>query len=107
MMYSYNPFRGLSAGTFAPPDKTNHSTAERSALPLLGLLRQTALACCLLILSVTGAWAQSRTIAGKVTSQDDGSTLPGVNVLVKGTTSGVVTNADGGYSISVPGNDAV
>jgi Ca-activated chloride channel family protein len=46
--------------------------------------------------------AQERTITGKVTSADDGSDLPGVNVLLKGTQSGTVTNANGTYSIKVP-----
>lgn len=46
--------------------------------------------------------AQDRTVTGKVTSAEDGSTLPGVNVIVKGTTSGTVTDADGRYTISVP-----
>ena len=32
--------------------------------------------------------AQDRTIVGKVTSADDGSSLPGVNVVLKGTTKG-------------------
>ncbi len=54
---------------------------------------------------VTQVWAQnSRTITGKVTSIDDGSTLPGVNVLEKGTTNGTVTDADGNYSILVKEN---
>lgn len=48
------------------------------------------------------AWAQERTVTGTVTSTEDGSTLPGVNVLLKGTTTGGVTDADGHYSISVP-----
>ncbi|MFC5536488.1 SusC/RagA family TonB-linked outer membrane protein [Rhodocytophaga aerolata] len=48
--------------------------------------------------------AQDRTVTGKVTSTEDGSALPGVNVLVKGSTSGTTTGADGGYSISVPTN---
>jgi TonB-linked SusC/RagA family outer membrane protein len=42
-----------------------------------------------------------------VTSTDDNSALPGVNVLIKGTTQGTVTDVDGNYSISVPGTDAV
>src|SRR6185503_20089247 len=46
--------------------------------------------------------AQDRVISGKVTSVDDGSTLPGVNVVLKGTTNGAVTDADGNYKISVP-----
>jgi len=47
------------------------------------------------------ALAQPRTITGKVTSSDDGTGLPGVNVLEKGTTNGTVTDASGNYSISV------
>ncbi len=46
--------------------------------------------------------AQERTITGKVTSADDGSTLPGVSIIVKGTTMGTITDIDGKYSISVP-----
>lgn len=49
--------------------------------------------------------AQQRTVSGKVTSQEDGSSLPGVNVVVKGTTNGTVTDADGNYSLSVSAND--
>ena len=48
------------------------------------------------------AIAQERTITGKVTSADDGSALPGVNVLVKSTQTGTVTSATGAYSIKVP-----
>ncbi|MDO1446034.1 TonB-dependent receptor [Rhodocytophaga aerolata] len=45
--------------------------------------------------------AQNRTITGKVTAQDDGSVLPGVNVLVKGSSSGTITDANGAFSIGV------
>ncbi|MBA4053506.1 MAG: SusC/RagA family TonB-linked outer membrane protein, partial [Marivirga sp.] len=48
------------------------------------------------------AKAQNRSITGKVTSSDDDSTLPGVNVILKGTTNGTVTDSDGAYSLSVP-----
>ena len=50
----------------------------------------------------TMSWAQDRTVSGTVTSAEDGSTLPGVNVVVKGTTNGGVTDFDGNYKISVP-----
>ncbi|MFD2724698.1 SusC/RagA family TonB-linked outer membrane protein [Hyunsoonleella rubra] len=50
---------------------------------------------------VLSASAQERTIAGTVTSKTDGLTLPGVNVIVKGTTNGASTDFDGNYSISV------
>ncbi len=49
-------------------------------------------------------WAQDRSISGQITSEEDGSTLPGVNVIVKGTTQGTVTDIDGNYRISVPEN---
>jgi TonB-linked SusC/RagA family outer membrane protein len=46
--------------------------------------------------------AQDRTVSGKVTSAEDGSTLPGVNVIIKGTSRGVTTDIDGNFTISVP-----
>jgi TonB-dependent SusC/RagA subfamily outer membrane receptor len=46
--------------------------------------------------------AQTRTISGKVTDQTNGGGLPGVTVLLKGTTTGVSTNADGNFSLGVP-----
>jgi TonB-linked SusC/RagA family outer membrane protein len=50
------------------------------------------------------AVAQDRNVSGKVTSVEDGSTLPAVNVVVKGTTNGVATDASGSYQINVPAN---
>jgi iron complex outermembrane recepter protein len=44
--------------------------------------------------------AQTRVITGKVISADDGSTLPGVNVTVKGSTRGTVTDVAGKYKLS-------
>ncbi|MBX2946657.1 MAG: SusC/RagA family TonB-linked outer membrane protein [Cyclobacteriaceae bacterium] len=44
--------------------------------------------------------AQERTVTGKVTSADDGSPLPGVNVVIKGSTAGTVTDSEGNYRIS-------
>lgn len=48
--------------------------------------------------------AQERTVSGRVTSGDDGSPLPGVNVLIKGTTMGTSTDAEGKYSIATTAN---
>jgi TonB-linked SusC/RagA family outer membrane protein len=56
----------------------------------------------LLLLISSMAWAQERTITGKVTSSEDGSSLPGVNVVVKGTTNGTVTDSEGRFSLSAP-----
>jgi TonB-linked SusC/RagA family outer membrane protein len=47
-------------------------------------------------------FAQNRTVTGTVIAKEDGGPIPGVGVKVKGTTLGVVTGADGKYSISVP-----
>lgn len=43
---------------------------------------------------------QTSTISGKVSSIDDGQPLPGVNVVVKGTTIGAVTDIDGRFEIA-------
>lgn len=56
---------------------------------------------------MTSSWAQSKTVTGTVTSAEDGTGLPGVSVQVKGTTTGVITDFDGNYRISVPGEEAV
>lgn len=41
-------------------------------------------------------------VTGKVTSGEDGSPLPGVNILVKGSSSGTITDANGQFSIDLP-----
>lgn len=46
--------------------------------------------------------AQGREISGMVTSADDGLSVPGVSVIVKGTTIGTTTDFDGKYSLNVP-----
>lgn len=46
--------------------------------------------------------AQERTITGKVTSAEDGTPLPGVNVAVKDTKQRTVTGNNGKYSINIP-----
>lgn len=45
--------------------------------------------------------AQSQTAKGNVVSKADGQPLPGVNVVVKGTTTGTITDFDGNFSLSV------
>jgi TonB-linked SusC/RagA family outer membrane protein len=58
----------------------------------------TILFLCLLTATVT---AQERTVSGKVTDSGDGSPLPGVNVVVQGTTKGTTTDVDGNYTLSL------
>ena len=47
-----------------------------------------------------------RTVSGNVTD-DTGEGLPGVNVVIKGTTTGVTSDLDGNYQISVPDDNTV
>ncbi|MBD2770300.1 SusC/RagA family TonB-linked outer membrane protein [Hymenobacter sp. BT664] len=57
------------------------------------------------VLLAPAGWAQAvRSVAGVVTSAADRSPLPGVTVLVKGTTTGSTTDPDGHYSVqAAPG----
>jgi len=48
-----------------------------------------------------GVFAQT-SVTGTVTSSDDGGTLPGVSVVVEGTSLGTTTDMDGKFSLSVP-----
>ena len=46
--------------------------------------------------------AQERTISGRLTSSEDGTPLPGINIQIKGTDVGTITDVNGNYSITVP-----
>src|SRR6185312_10054749 len=48
------------------------------------------------------AMAQNVTVTGKVTDAKDGSPIPGVSIVAKGTTVGTVTDVNGGFRLSVP-----
>ncbi len=49
----------------------------------------------------------SRNITGTVKSAEDGSAVPGVNVVIKGTSTGAITDIDGNYSVNVSGNNTI
>jgi TonB-linked SusC/RagA family outer membrane protein len=59
----------------------------------------------LLFVGLQGVLAQTRIITGTVTSSEDKSPIPGVTVVVKGTTIGTTTNIDGKYVLTVPIKD--
>ena len=59
-----------------------------------------------LLLIACHVQAQNRTVKGTVTSDEEGA-LPGVNILVKGTQTGTVTDVEGNYRIDVASEDAV
>jgi TonB-linked SusC/RagA family outer membrane protein len=58
-----------------------------------------------LLLGCSLSFAQAQNVSGKVTDASDGSALPGVNVVIKGTTSGTTTDANGVYSLPLPGDN--
>ncbi len=59
------------------------------------------------VLSFGFAQAQDRTISGKVSSSEDQSTIPGVNVIVKGSANGAITDVNGEYKITVKSSDVL
>ena len=65
------------------------------------LLARGALSVLLSTCLALTAWAQSQ-VSGTVTSEETGEMLPGVNVIVKGTTVGTVTDIEGNYNLEVP-----
>src|SRR5690606_11817407 len=64
---------------------------------------------CVALLVGTVAYGQATSfeVTGTVSSSDNGETLPGANVLLKGTTTGAVSNMDGVFNIVVPSANAV
>lgn len=60
----------------------------------------------LLLATAIGLQAQNRTVQGTVLDSSQ-QPLPGVGVVLEGTTNGTVTNADGTYSLRVPASDVV
>ena len=65
-------------------------------------MKRILLTCVSLMLLASVAFAQDRTVSGKVTGSDDGLPLPQVTILIKGTTNGTATDLDGNYNLSVP-----
>ncbi len=64
----------------------------------------------MLLLMLYAPWVLAQnniTVSGQVTSQENNSALPGVNIVVKGTTAGTTSDADGRYTISAPENSTL
>jgi TonB-linked SusC/RagA family outer membrane protein len=64
----------------------------------------TFLFACLFIAGVSMVLAQT-SISGKVISAEDGEAIVGATVMVKGTTTGTITNVNGNFTISLPGTN--
>jgi len=73
---------------------------------LVHLWRRSFVSLLLFGFAITLGFGQVRTVKGKVTSETEGA-IPGVNVVVQGTTIGMATDINGDYSINVPGPESV
>ncbi|PKQ68085.1 hypothetical protein BZG01_04840 [Labilibaculum manganireducens] len=68
-------------------------------------MKKMILLVCVFILTFQIVNAQTKQITGTVTSADDGIGMPGVSVVIKGTSSGTSTDIDGKYVLSVQSSD--
>lgn len=75
--------------------KNRHRIKWKSIGGFLGLLGIQ------LFFFLSTALAQN-TVSGTITDAETGETLPGVNVMVKGTTIGAASDSEGAYSLNVP-----
>lgn len=69
--------------------------------------RSSLLTILILFLSLQAVFGQAQQVTGKVTSSEDNTGLPGVTVMIKGTTIGTTTDFDGNYSIEAPSPQSI
>jgi len=61
----------------------------------------------LLLISQLSLFAQQLTVTGRITDSQTGNVMPGVNILIRGTTTGTISDAGGRYSITVTDPNAI
>lgn len=61
----------------------------------------------ILMLLATFGMAQTISVKGKVTEAETGQPIPGANVVLKGTTTGIISDGDGNYILKVPANGTI
>jgi iron complex outermembrane receptor protein len=70
-------------------------------------MKNYLLVCFLMLFTGANLFAQDRTVSGQVTDSDTDEPIPGVNILIQGTTQGTVSDIDGNYELSVPSDGAI
>jgi TonB-linked SusC/RagA family outer membrane protein len=70
-------------------------------------LKLTCLMTLFMALMIQISFAQEKSVSGTITAASDGLPLPGVNVIVKGTTRGVQSDFDGNYTIKASANETL
>jgi len=68
---------------------------------------RTFFLCSFLLLTVHISFAQQKSITGTVTSKADGIPIPGVNVIIQGTSNGTQTDFDGNYKLTANVGDVL
>jgi TonB-linked SusC/RagA family outer membrane protein len=81
----------------------NAIIGEKPLFPIAAII----LTCICLFAFSSPSFGQAKTITGKVTTAGINEALPGANVILKGTTRGLITDLDGKYSIEVPSKEAI
>ena len=76
-------------------------------IKVVQLLMKKSLLVFFLALFTIQVMAQNRSVTGTVMDAEADSPLPGVSILIKGTSTGTVTDIDGKYSLDVPGSSSV
>jgi TonB-dependent starch-binding outer membrane protein SusC len=69
-------------------------------------IRIALLALAVLFGTAFNTFSQQRSVTGRITDGSAGGPMPGVNIQVKGTTVGSISDVNGGYSLVVPGQNA-
>jgi TonB-linked SusC/RagA family outer membrane protein len=69
--------------------------------------RITSMLVCLLLFGFAATFAQDIQIKGTVTASEDGTPIPGVYVVIKGTNTGAATDANGTYQLTAPSNATI
>ena len=65
-------------------------------------MRKFFLLSTLMCLVASLAWTQNMQLTGRVLATENGAGLSGASVAIKGTTKGVITDADGKFTINIP-----
>jgi TonB-linked SusC/RagA family outer membrane protein len=67
-------------------------------------MKKVVLLLALILFGLQSLFAQTREISGTVTSSEDGAPIPGVSIVVKGTTLGTITDMNGSFTLRIPAN---
>ena len=82
--------------------KKQNESSDGNSQKMKKLLSFGGMLACILMLSVFQLFAQQGKLIKGIVSDNNGSPVPGVTVVAKGTTIGTITGVDGSYTLTVP-----